>query len=192
MARVKTAADMPTTARLSLEPLDHEHAEGLVAALADPAVGTYIGGPAVTTVEAQHERIDQLHAGPGPDWPDEHWWNFAARRLDDGVIIGRVEGTTYGDDHAWGEVAYLFDPACWGHGYATEAMEWMLSFLRGLGATELWAAVLPTNERSIALLARLGFEPAPLPPTRPLGSYDDGDLVFVSFIPREPAVSVPA
>lgn len=174
---------MATTARLALEPLAHEHAEGLVAALAGEVVGRYIGGPAVTTVEAQHERIDQLHAGPGPDWPDEHWWNFVVRRLDDGAIIGRVEGTTYGEHHEWGEVAYLFDPAQWGHGYATEAMAWMLSFLRGLGAADLWAAVLPTNERSIALLARLGFDAAPVPPARPLGSYDDGDLVFVSALP---------
>jgi RimJ/RimL family protein N-acetyltransferase len=169
---------MPLTARLSLEPLDHEHAEGLVAALADEAVGRYIGGPAVTTVEALHERIDRLHAGPGPDWPDERWWNFVVRRLDDGRIIGRVEGTTYGD---WGEVAYLFDPVVWGHGYATEATKWLMGCLRSLGAGELWAAVLPPNTRSIALLARLGFEPAPTPPSRPLGSYDDGDLVFVSY-----------
>lgn len=183
---------MPTTARLTLEPLDHEHAEGLVAALADEAVGRYIGGPAVTTVEAMHERIDQLHAGPGPDWPDEHWWNFVVRRTDDGVIIGRCEATTYGERHEWGEVAYLFDPVVWGHGYATEAMQWTLDFLRELGAADLWAAVLPENTRSIALLMRLGFEASAMPPARPVGSYDDGDLVFVSFAPPEAAVSVRA
>jgi len=28
------------------------------------------------------------------------------------------------------------------------------------------------------LLERLGFEAQPTPPARPLGSYDDGDVVF--------------
>jgi hypothetical protein len=81
-ARVRDCRDMPTTARLLIEPLITTHAEELVAALDHPAVGEYIGGPDVTTVEAMVERIARLSAGPGPDWPDEVWWNFVVRRAD--------------------------------------------------------------------------------------------------------------
>lgn len=167
---------MPTTARLLIEPLATTHAEELVAALDHPSVGEYIGGPDVTTVEAMVERIARLSAGPGPDWPDEVWWNFVARRADTGVIIGRVEATTYGD---WGEVAYVFDPTATGSGYATEATRWLIDFARSQGAADLWAAVHPLNVRSIRLLERLGFVEQPVPPTRPLGSYDEGDVVFL-------------
>ncbi len=165
---------MAITARLALEPLGHEHADALVAVIGDPVVGQYLGGPQVTTVAAMHDRIDQLDAGPGPDWPDERWWNFVVRRLDDGAVIGRVEGTTYGE---WGELAYIFGRSSWGHGFASEATLWLIGFLRGAGAEELWAAVHPENVRSVRLLQRLGFV-AMAAPGRPIGSFDDGDLVF--------------
>jgi RimJ/RimL family protein N-acetyltransferase len=175
---------MIRTERLLIEPLAHDHAEGLVAALDDERVGLFIGGPDVTTVEAQHERITRLDAGPGPEWPTEHWHNWVARRADDGVIVGRLEATTYGETRSageWAEVAYVFGPAHWGRGYASEGMTWMLAHLEGeLGVSECWAAVHPDNERSLALLQRLGFEPRD-EPGRPIGSYDEGDLVFVRF-----------
>ena len=166
---------MPTTERLLIEPLVAAHAGELVAALDHPAVGEYIGGPDVTTVEAMVERIARLAAGPGPEWPEEVWWNFVVRRADTGVVVGRVEATTYGD---WGEVAYVFGPAAWGAGYATEAMRWLIDVLRSVGASELWAAVHPLNDRSIRLLERLEFVARPIPPGRPVGSYDEGDVVF--------------
>ncbi len=180
---------MPTTARLLIEPLATAHAAELVAALDHPEVGAYIGGPDVTTVDALVERIARLAAGPGPDWPEEVWWNFVVRRADSGAVVGRVEATTYG---GWGEVAYVFGPASWGAGYATEAMRWLIEFATAQGAAELWAAVHPLNDRSIRLLARLGFTAQPTPPSRPLGSYDEGDVVFRfdAALPSNRTVSV--
>ncbi len=178
---------MARTERLLIEPLAHEHVDGLVAALADERVGTYIGGPDVTTVEALHDRIDRLAQGPGPEWPTEHWHNWVARRSSDGVIVGRLEATTYGETREtgeWAEVAYLFGPAYWGLGYAHEGMTWMLDHLSdALGVAECWAAVHPDNERSIRLVARLAFERRD-EPGRPMGSYDEPDLVFVRVADR--------
>jgi RimJ/RimL family protein N-acetyltransferase len=172
------------TARLTIEPLGHEHAEGLFAALDDNRVGTFIGGADVTTVEALHDRID---GSIGPAWPTGHWHNWVARRSDDSVIVGRLEATTYGETRPtgkWAEVAYLFGPAFWGRGYAIEGVSWMLDHLRDeLVVEEIWAAVHPGNVRSIRLLERLGFEPRDTP-GRPMGSYDEIDLVFVRFADR--------
>jgi len=167
---------MATTERLEIEQLCHDHAAGLVAALGDPQVGAYLGGPDVSTEAAMHDRIDRLAEGPGPGHPDERWHNFAVRRVPDGAVLGRIEATTYGD---WAEIAYVFGPATWGQGYATEATQWLLVWLHDRGVTELWAAVHPDNNRSVRLLLRLGFEQLAVP-TRPLGSFDDGDLVFRS------------
>lgn len=166
------------TERLRIEPLGHEHADGLFAALDDPLVGAHIGGPDVTTLDALHQRIDLLAAGPPESDLGERWLNWVARRAVDDVVVGRLEATTY--DGGWAEIAYVFGPAFWGQGFATEGTAWMIGHLREHhGTTEVWAAVHPDNTGSVRLLDRLGFEQRPGPPTRPLGSYDDGDLVFV-------------
>ena len=60
-----------------------------------------------------------------------------------------------------------------------EATRWLIDFARSQGTADLWAAVHPLNVRSIRLLERLGFVEQPVPPTRPLGSYDEGDVVFL-------------
>ena len=160
------------TARLVIEPLAHAHADGLVAALADPSVGAFIGGPDVTTVEALHARIDRLARGPGR--PGERWLNFAVRVRATGVIAGRIEATVYG---SWAELAYLLGPAWGGQGYAREAVAWLIAQLRAAGVAEVWAAVHPDNARSIRLLEALGFVEAARG-GRALGSYDPGDRVF--------------
>ncbi|MGB8858218.1 MAG: GNAT family N-acetyltransferase [Ilumatobacteraceae bacterium] len=165
---------MPLTARLLIEPLDHVHAAGLVAALDHPEVGLYTGGPAVTTVEAMHERIDELAAGPGPDLPEDNWWNWAVLRSSDRLVMGYIQATGYG---SWAEVAYVFGPTTGGQGYATEAVQWLVGHLAERGMPESWAAVHHANASSIRLVERLGFQRV-AEPTRQLGSYDDGDLVF--------------
>jgi RimJ/RimL family protein N-acetyltransferase len=175
---------MWTTERLVLEPLGAEHAPGLFTALDDARVGAYIGGPDVTTLEALEHRIRRLHEGPPADRLDERWVNIAVilgtNPAEDptgdrpviGPVIGRLEATVHDD---WAEIAYLLGPAYWGAGYATEAVGW---FLGHLERPELWAAVHPANEPSRRLLQRLRFERVDAP-TRPVSSYDDGDLAWV-------------
>jgi RimJ/RimL family protein N-acetyltransferase len=160
------------TARLALEALDHIHARGLVAALADPSVARFIGGPDVTTVDAMHARITDLRAAPPPG---VQWWNFAVRRRDDGEIIGRIEATLHDE---WVEIAYLIGPAFQRRGYASEATTWLLAELAAAGVREAWATIHPDNVASRGVLFRLGFTPCAQWST-PLQSYDPGDHVFV-------------
>lgn len=75
------------------------------------------------------------------------------------------------------EIAYVFGPAWWGRGYATEATAWLLDDIRGREVDASWATVEPGNEASARLLRRLGFAVAA--PDVPLLSYDEGDLTFV-------------
>ncbi len=168
------------TERLSIEPLQHGDADELFAALDHPDVGTYLGGPQMTTIEALRERIGHLVVGGPPDRPDERWWNWVVRLTATDEVIGRLEATTYGEHGEWGEVAYVFDPRRWSHGYALESAGWMIDHLRAEGTGDLWAAIHPDNIRSIRLIERLGFlEMTPPPPDgRPVASYDAGDLLF--------------
>lgn len=160
------------TERLMIEPLGRAHAEDLFAALDDERVATYLGGPDVSTLDALVERVGLLVAGAPPN-SGEEWLNWVVRH--DGTIVGRVEATVTGQI---AEIAYVFGPRWWGHGYATESTAWMLQHLRDTRTvTEFWATVDPENVPSIALLERLDFARVVHPTYRP-SSYDDGDLIY--------------
>lgn len=165
-----------TTQRLLIEPLTELHASELFAVLDDPRVAGLMGVSDVDDLDGLVRRIRRVTAGPPPERPHERWWNMAVRLVaPPGPIVGRVEATTYGD---WGEIAYVFGPAHWGHGFATEATAWLVGHLEGeLGVPELWACIAPTNGPSLRLAERLGFERVDAP--RPgLGSWDEGDVVL--------------
>lgn len=147
-------------------------------ALDDERVGSFIGGPDVTSVEATVARIERVTAGPGPEW-DEEWLNWAV--LLNGTVIGRLEATLRHDAVQAGvaEVAYVFGPRWWGKGYATESTAWMIGHLLEVhGVQQCWATVDPRNAASINLLDRLAFSITDLPEFG-LESFDEGDLVFV-------------
>ena len=179
---------MDQSDRLIFEPLAHHHADGLFAALDDERVGRYIGGPQVTTVEALHARIDFLAAGVSPSNPDEHWVNVVVRRRDDRTIIGRVEATILGRT---AEIAYVFGPAWWGHGSATEATAWLVEHVQSRFAVDqVVASIHPDNLASQRLVERLGLVRVPTPSPAPM-SFDDGDLVFVLHLGHERAATDP-
>lgn len=161
------------TQRLTLEPLAVAHAEGLFAALDDPRVGRYIGGPDVTALPALRERISHLRVGP-TDRPSETWLNWAVLLGD--TVIGRLEATLH---DGLAEIGYVFGPRWWGQGYAREAVAWLVDEVQARGVVEAWATVDPENAASIALLRRVGFEERPPDGAPPLHSLEPGDLVFV-------------
>ena len=160
------------TPRLGIEPLRQEHAEELHAALSDPAVHRYIETSGPWTVEAVRERLERVAAGPPAGSPDV-WLNYAVRR--EARLVGRLESTVHG---RLAEIAYLFDPAVSGRGYATEAVQWLLDHLASEHAvTVAWATTDPGNDASVRLLLRTGFEQ--VDEVHPdVGSFDEGDLVF--------------
>ena len=56
------------------------------------------------------------------------------------------------------EIGYIFNPAYWGKGYATEACQRMLQYgFEGLGAHRIKAGCSPDNPPSWRLLERLGM-----------------------------------
>jgi [ribosomal protein S5]-alanine N-acetyltransferase len=69
----------------------------------------------------------------------------------DGALIGKLG--------CWRlpEVGFIFDPAIWGRGFASEAMTAFIERRRTLGSTELTADVDPRNLQSLRLLQKAGF-----------------------------------
>lgn len=167
---------------LCFEPLTAAHADELFSILATPAVLAFIdptGHPPALDNLRQEYAIRASDPGELAP-PSERWFNLAVRlKTPPSPAIGRLEATGYGD---WGEVAYLFGQAWWGRGLAFEAMLWWHDYLATAAPkTVWWAAVHPANQRSIQLLARLGYEEMEFNQAPNLRSYDAGDRCFVRF-----------
>jgi RimJ/RimL family protein N-acetyltransferase len=173
--------------RLRFELLVPEHAASLRDALIDPAAYTFIGEGTPKSLEDLTVQIERWLAGPPANRPMERWWNIAVFSLDDNRGLGRLQATLV--DHR-AEVAYVFGSEHWGNGYALEAMHWLQDRLVEDGTSrKFWATVLPTNERSVRLLQRLGYTKIDHDWPK-LASYDEGDLVFcrVAQVPSSPEI----
>lgn len=161
--------------RLSYEKIVGSHAPELTHALCDPRVYEFIdmACPSADELEAS---LSSLETGPPPVRADEFWFDYAVRRNADGRCLGRIEATVIGPN---AEVAYLFGPEFWGHGYAGESLGWLQTSLSiHPGATSFWASIHPANERSLQLVERFGYKEVPEEEWPRLTTYDPGDRVF--------------
>jgi RimJ/RimL family protein N-acetyltransferase len=111
--------------------------------------------------------VDVPHAA---DWPHEDTYDalrpFAEHGggpgtflvLDDGVVIGDCGWFGPPDEDGEVEIGYGLAPSARGRGLGTEAVRLLVEWVRAHGARSVRAEVLPGNETSLRLLARLGFE----------------------------------
>ena len=83
---------------------------------------------------------------------------FAVLRVDDDVLVGRVSWFDFNPRNGAVEIGYLLGPAFRGHGYAREAVQLLIGFLREeIGARKATAQTAAFNRRSVELLEALGF-----------------------------------
>jgi len=163
--------------RLQYEKITPTHAVELQEALCDPRVYEFIANHGTPTAADLREVFKRKALGPPPSRSDETWIDYAVRSKASGTTIGRIEATIL-EGHA--EVAYMLGPRYWGQGFALEAMRWLHQLLElEFRVFEFWATVSPHNDRSLRLLARLGYGEAAavLWPVQLL-SYNGGDRVF--------------
>ena len=89
------------------------------------------------------------------DPPTGHW---AVRRREDDALLGSMtlrRMPPYQEDL---ELAWQFDPAHWGRGYATEAARAVADWAFANSAHELFAVMRPANDRAERLARRLGMQ----------------------------------
>jgi [ribosomal protein S5]-alanine N-acetyltransferase len=162
---------MPTllTKRLRLEPLVAAHADELFAVLSDAVIYRYLDYGPPASADYLAGVYAQLEDRRSPDG-SELWLNWLVRQ-EAGQAIGYIQATFYPAGvrsecvapEATAYVAYVLSPTYWGQGYATEAMQPMLAYLeQHYAVSRLLAVAEVENERSLALLRRLGFTPAGL------------------------------
>jgi RimJ/RimL family protein N-acetyltransferase len=158
-----------TRSALVFEPLGPEHASALFPVLRDARIWEHIVGNDGATEAQMRALYTRRAAGSGR--PEERWINHAVR-LAAGPYLGRIEATVH-EGEGWAEVAYVFGLEHAGRGYARAAVHWLLDHLE---VDEVWACVTSANTRSRRLLEALGFRQEPS--TRPLASWDPGDLTY--------------
>ena len=143
------------TERLVLRPVAREDLDAFAAMFADPEVVRFIGDGTVATREESAEWVEVSIARNEA----EGWDMRSVLLAGGGAAIGRcgiavrgIEGRT---EH---EVAYLFDRAHWGRGYATESATAMRDRALGeLGLSRLIALIDHGNEASRGVAGKLGM-----------------------------------
>jgi [ribosomal protein S5]-alanine N-acetyltransferase len=143
------------TERLVLRPIAREDLDPFAAMFADPEVVRFVGDGTVATREESAEWIEVSIARN----ETEGWDMRSVVLAEDGAVIGRcgiaVRGIVGRTEH---EVAYLFDRAHWGMGYATEAATAMRDRALGeLGRPRLIALIDHGNEASKRVARKLGM-----------------------------------
>ncbi|MFL6695964.1 MAG: GNAT family N-acetyltransferase [Vitreoscilla sp.] len=143
------------TPRLRLEPLAERHAASLFEGLREPAIYQWISlqpSPDLAHLQARWARVAQRPL-QGVQVLDFGW---AVQRIADGAWIGKMDAEVTARGVAT-NVGYAFVPACWGQGYATEAVTALSEHLRRHGVIEQHATVTVGNEASCRVLERAGF-----------------------------------
>lgn len=142
---------------LSLVPQMAEHADSMFAVLSDPALYEYENEPP-TSAEWLRERFARLESRESADGR-ERWLNWVIQ-LPSGELVGYVQATL--DLAGEASIAYILSSRHWGKGFASEAVRAMIRELSDeYGARGLTAVLKGKNHRSLRLLERLHFSPAP-------------------------------
>jgi len=151
------AAAMLNRQRVRLEPLRIEHADELTPVLNDSMLHTYTGGEPADLAQLRARYRRQL-VGQSPDG-SQRWLNWLVRG-EDGQALGTVQATvSEKEDELAAEVAWVIGTAHQGQGYAQEAAEVLVTWLRHQGVRTLIAHVHPQHEASKAVARAVGLSP---------------------------------
>lgn len=85
-------------------------------------------------------------------------YTLAAVDSSTGLLLGSVELSVESREHLRGELGWVFDPAQWGRGYATEATRVLMRFgFEDLGLHRIAATCHPDNVASARVLEKAGM-----------------------------------
>jgi RimJ/RimL family protein N-acetyltransferase len=144
------------TERLLLRPLTAADTDALLAYRADPEVCRYVPFDAMTPADiatrlaTQWNRTELTGAGQS--------LTLGVELAASGRLIGDAVLFWHSDEHAAGELGYIFNPDAGGRGYATEAARALLALgFDGIGWHRIVARIEERNTASAALARRLGM-----------------------------------
>lgn len=142
------------TERMRLTPLVADDVRHIFPLMADAEVMAFwdvaeIDDPDVIARIVQGE-VEEMAGGRAVYW--------TLRTLADDQFIGTCDLSEIDRRHKRAEVGFMLGREAWGQGYASEAMQAMLSYAATQGLRRLLARTHLGNRRSESLLEKLGFE----------------------------------
>jgi RimJ/RimL family protein N-acetyltransferase len=139
--------------RLILRRFDDSDLPSFLAYLNDPLVARYQSWESYTEQQAKDVIQKQKNSDPGVP---EQWFTFAVELKAAGKLIGHVALKM--QDHQQAEIGFTFSREHQGKGLACEAVTRVLDYVfTELHLHRVIAITDCENERSVALLARLGM-----------------------------------
>ena len=141
--------------RLTLREFDDSDEEALHAFASDPVVTRFTTwGP--NTPADTRAFLDDVHAQARS--AARNRFALAAADSATGRLLGSAELFVESREHLRGELGWVFDPAYWGRGYATEATRLLLRFgFDDLGLHRIAATCHPDNRASARVLEKSGM-----------------------------------
>ena len=166
------AAAQLSSLRLILEPLRIDHAQEMAMALNDPALHRFVGGEPAT-VDDLRRQYEKLCIGHSPDGT-QCWLNWVVRRrADDASAVGFVQATvTQQDGLLIAEVAWTIGTVHQQRGYAQEAAQLMVDWLKQRDTQTIVAHIHPDHHASAAVARRIGLAPT--------AKIHDGEVRWIS------------
>jgi RimJ/RimL family protein N-acetyltransferase len=143
------------TEHLILEPITEAHADVLFLPMLDDRIYAWISAVPPATVERlrAYWAIAESRVTPSGD---EARLNWVVCRRSDGTYVGKCDAEVDAAGVAT-NIGYILFSAFWGLGYATEAVNGMVSHFAQFGITELRALVTSGNDASARVLLKCGF-----------------------------------
>lgn len=140
------------TERLILRTWMPSDAPRVLEISSDPEVARYLPMTSAPTLASVSEWIERQM----DEQEREHFSVWPVVRKEDGRLIGRCGLHRLPEGYV--EVAWIFERAAWGQGYATEAARAVCSYAReALRIHPLFALIDPRNPASIAVAYRIGM-----------------------------------
>jgi RimJ/RimL family protein N-acetyltransferase len=149
------------TERLTGQPTSAAHLDCAAEVFGDPEVAAWVwpgglGGPRT------REQAAEILAAQTANWSRDGfgWWWW--RERDSGRMVGEagLQHSTIAAEPVV-EIGWTLLPEAWGRGFATEAATAVLEFaFERVKLQEVVAVTMVENDRSLAVMRRLGMEPA--------------------------------
>lgn len=146
------------TSKLQLEPLSINHAKEAAITFADPKLHKFIGGKPATVTELS-KRYAKLESGHSLDGK-QLWFNWMLRNTMSKNLVGTVQATVENPKNAnvYATIAWVVGKQFQNKGYAKEATQAMVVWLKNKNINTLQAFIHPNNKASETIAKYVGLQ----------------------------------
>ncbi|MEK4228520.1 GNAT family N-acetyltransferase [Solibacillus sp. FSL H8-0538] len=142
------------TKRLVLKELVENDAQNILKCFSNDDVLRYYGQKPLTSIE----QVKQIIKNFAEQFKEKSGMKWGIELKETGTIIGTIGLQEWSLEHKRANISYAIFPEKWGNGYASEAVDKVISYgFQELGLERIGAVVFVENKASSQLLIKLGF-----------------------------------